>query len=68
MTAIDLRSISLVITFIAFIAVAWWAFSPSRKKRFQEDAKLPFADDEPNQGSKTPNLAANDKDKEQNNA
>jgi cytochrome c oxidase cbb3-type subunit 4 len=31
---------------IAFFGVCYWAFSPKLKKRFEEDAKLPFADDE----------------------
>lgn len=46
MDIIDIKSYSLVITFLAFIGVGWWAFSPSRKKRFEEDAKLPFAEDD----------------------
>ncbi|GMG86802.1 cbb3-type cytochrome oxidase subunit 3 [Biformimicrobium ophioploci] len=41
-----LHSIALVLMTLAFLGVCWWAFSPSRKKRFEEDAKLPFADDE----------------------
>ncbi len=46
MDMIDVKSYSLVVTFLAFIGVGWWAFSPSRKKRFDEDAKLPFAEDD----------------------
>ncbi len=30
---------------VAFLGVCWWAFSPKRKKQFDEAAKLPFADD-----------------------
>jgi cytochrome c oxidase cbb3-type subunit 4 len=41
-----LRQIAVVLGSIAFLAVCWWAFSPKRKKRFEEDAKLPFADEE----------------------
>jgi cytochrome c oxidase cbb3-type subunit 4 len=33
---------------IAFFGVCWWAFSPKRKQRFEDDAKLPFADDDQN--------------------
>lgn len=40
-----LGAISTVLVMIAFFGVCWWAFSPKRKKRFEEDAKLPFADD-----------------------
>lgn len=46
MDIVDVRSIALVITFVAFCAIAWWAFSPSRRERFNEDAKLPFAEDD----------------------
>ncbi len=41
-----MRQIAVVLGSIAFLAVCWWAFSPKRKKRFEEDAKLPFADEE----------------------
>jgi cytochrome c oxidase cbb3-type subunit 4 len=42
-----LGAISTVLVTIAFFGVCLWAFSPKLKKRFEEDAKLPFADDEP---------------------
>jgi cytochrome c oxidase cbb3-type subunit 4 len=42
-----LRQIAVVLGALAFLGVCWWAFSPKRKKRFEEDAKLPFADEEP---------------------
>ena len=35
-----LHSIATVAAFVAFIAVAWWAYSPKNKKRFEEDAHL----------------------------
>ena len=35
-----LHSIATVAAFGAFIAVAWWAYSPKNKKRFEEDAQL----------------------------
>jgi len=41
-----LGAISTVLVTIAFFGVCIWAFSPKLKKRFEEDAKLPFADDE----------------------
>ncbi len=40
-----LGAISTVLVTIAFFGVCFWAFSPSLKQRFEEDAKLPFADD-----------------------
>lgn len=41
----DLRSLSTVLVFITFMGICWWAFSPSRKKKFDEAANLPFADE-----------------------
>ena len=41
-----LRQIGVVLGALAFLAVCWWAFSPKRKKRFEEDANLPFADEQ----------------------
>lgn len=41
-----LRIIAVVLGALAFLGVCWWAFSPSRRKRFEEDARLPFADEE----------------------
>lgn len=43
-----LGAISTVLVTIAFFGVCYWAFSPKLKKRFEEDAKLPFADDDLN--------------------
>ncbi len=37
--------ISTLLVTIAFFGVCFWAFSPALKKRFEEDAKLPFADE-----------------------
>lgn len=41
----DLRSIGVVLCFVAFIAVVYWAYSPKRKKAFEEAANLPFDDE-----------------------
>ncbi len=40
-----LRSLSPVLVMIAFAAVCWWAYSPKRRKQFDEAAQLPFADE-----------------------
>lgn len=40
-----LGAISTVLVTLCFFGVCYWAFSPKLKKRFEEDAKLPFADD-----------------------
>lgn len=43
------RGLSTIFVAIAFIGVCWWAFSPKRKKKFDEAANLPFADEEQSQ-------------------
>lgn len=40
-----LRSLSPVLVLLAFIGVCWWAYAPKRRQRFEEAARLPFADD-----------------------
>jgi len=37
---------------LLFLAVVWWAFRPKNKDRFQEDAMIPFRDDEDDAGGK----------------
>jgi cytochrome c oxidase cbb3-type subunit IV len=37
--------ISTVLVAITFLGVCFWAFAPSLKQRFEEDANLPFADE-----------------------
>lgn len=44
-----IRGLSTVFMAIAFFGVCWWAFSPKRKKKFDEAANLPFADEEQSQ-------------------
>ncbi|HRH76368.1 MAG TPA: cbb3-type cytochrome c oxidase subunit 3 [Cellvibrionaceae bacterium] len=46
-----LRSLSPVFVMIAFAGVCWWAYSPSRRKQFDEAANLPFADEPQDAGS-----------------
>lgn len=45
-------SIFTVIVFICFIGIVWWAFSSRNKKRFDEAANLPFADEEKDESQK----------------
>jgi cytochrome c oxidase cbb3-type subunit 4 len=37
-----LRSALTVIALAAFLGVVWWAYGPSRRRRFERDALLPF--------------------------
>ncbi len=46
----DLRSISTVLSFVAFISIVVWAYSGKRKRAFDEAAAL--AVDEEEQGSR----------------
>lgn len=39
------RGIATILAFAAFLGVCWWTFGKDRKKRFDEAANLPFADD-----------------------
>lgn len=41
----ELQTIATVSAFIAFVGVAWWAYSPKNKKRFEEDAQLALDDE-----------------------
>lgn len=47
----DLRGLSTLFLFIAFVGLCFWAYSSKRKKSFDEAANLPFADEETGQHS-----------------
>lgn len=34
------------IAFITFLGIVGWAYAPSRKSRFEQDARLPFDGEE----------------------
>lgn len=55
-----LRGLSTVFVMIAFLGVCWWAFAPRRKKRFDDAANLPFADDAMSNDMAKPDAAKND--------
>lgn len=42
----DLRGLATVLCMLAFISVVWWAYGPSRKKRFETASQIPFVDSE----------------------
>lgn len=42
----DMRALSTLLAFIAFIGIVWWAYRRRSQKGFDEAARLPFADDE----------------------
>lgn len=41
----DLQALATVFTTVAFLIVVIWAYSSKNKKRFEEAANLPFADE-----------------------
>ena len=49
----DLQALATVLTTVAFLIVVVWAYSSKNKKRFEEAANLPFADDETKSARKT---------------
>ena len=40
-----LRSLLLIAALAAFAGVVWWAYAPSRRRRFESDALLPFEEE-----------------------
>lgn len=54
MSMVDLQIFATVAAFIAFVSVAWWAYSPKNKKRFEEDAQLALDDKDKAAISSTP--------------
>lgn len=40
-----LRSLWLLWLIVLFALVVWWAYRPKNKKRFEEDARIPFKDE-----------------------
>lgn len=53
MDKVDLQALATVLTTVAFLAVVIWAYSGKNKKRFDEAANLPFADEQPEETRKT---------------
>ena len=56
----DLRGISTLLLFIAFIGLCIWAWSGKRKKAFEEAANLPFADEAINKRTQQEEAGGND--------
>ena len=43
----DIDSLRIAVTvgaFAAFLGIVAWAYAPSRRQRFEDDARLPFDD------------------------
>ncbi|MAS23803.1 MAG: CcoQ/FixQ family Cbb3-type cytochrome c oxidase assembly chaperone [Oceanospirillaceae bacterium] len=46
----DVRGLGSVFALIAFSAIIWWAYGSSRRKRFEDDAHIPFRDEDHENG------------------
>ena len=42
----DVRGLGSVFAIIAFSGIIWWAYGTSRKQRFEDDAQIPFEENE----------------------
>ena len=56
-----LRGVVTVAAFVAFLAVVAWAWSGSRRARFEEAARLPFEGEERNGGAQAESKEADRK-------
>jgi cytochrome c oxidase cbb3-type subunit 4 len=41
------QSLWTIVVMVTFLGIVWWAFSSKRKAAFDEAARLPFDEDEP---------------------
>ena len=41
-----LRAVVTAAVFAVFLGIVWWAYGPSRRRRFESDAMLPFEPEE----------------------
>jgi cytochrome c oxidase cbb3-type subunit 4 len=42
----QLRGLITVVTLLTFLGICWWAYRPSNRGRFEEDARLAFDEHE----------------------
>jgi cytochrome c oxidase cbb3-type subunit 4 len=43
-------SVMTVVSFVTFLGILWWAFTPHNRRSFEQAASLPFADDDKEAG------------------
>lgn len=41
-----LRGVIAVVTLLTFLGICWWAYRPSNRRRFEEDAWMAFDEEE----------------------
>ena len=49
----DLRGLSTIFCLVAFAAIVFWAYGPSRKQYFDKAAALPFEDENDTESEET---------------
>jgi cytochrome c oxidase cbb3-type subunit 4 len=42
----DLRGFVTLATMLTFLGICWWAYRSGNRERFEEDALIPFADED----------------------
>ncbi len=47
----DLRSVTTLLMFAAFVGIVGWAWAGHRRARFDDAAQLPFTDELPDAGA-----------------
>jgi cytochrome c oxidase cbb3-type subunit 4 len=40
------RTLVTVLAFVTFLGIVWWAYGPSRKQRFEADARMVFDEED----------------------
>lgn len=45
-----IRAGMTVVMFVAFLGIVWWAYDPTRRRRFEADARMALDDDQPPHG------------------
>lgn len=47
----QLRGAITVVTLATFLGICWWAYRSPNRKRFEQDALIPFMDDDRQNGA-----------------
>lgn len=37
-----LRALVTIVALVLFVLIAWWAFRPANRERFEQDARIPL--------------------------
>lgn len=45
-----IRALVTIAGLVLFVIIAWWAFKPKNRARFERDARIPFDSDGPEGG------------------